>query len=149
NVGTRTKIDVASAEADQATAELARARAVADDRRAQAALCATLGQTTLTIYRLSPIDEGAPTSPTGGVDVAFAHRLELASLERRTRAAEESVRSTKAAFAPELKLQLGPSFTGAQIDSLTTNFSVTLSIALPAAWNAVALVGQMRQARAN
>jgi outer membrane protein len=152
-VGTKTKIDVASAESDLAAAVLARARAVGDVARARAQLWAVIGEETLRSDMLI-VPAEAPeldVSKEGAlIDDALAARNEVKAFEMRQRSFDDAVRSTKAAFAPELRLNLGPSWAGIDLSNMTTNFALTATIAFPTGgWNLLNLHANLRQARAN
>jgi outer membrane protein len=151
-VGTRTRIDVASAESEVARAELLVARALGDVDASHALLAAALGEERWRDGTLVPPSVRAVAD--AGDDAALADeaaraRPEPRELRLRAQAAGESARSLRGGFLPALSLTLGPSFAGLDITSLTTNFTagVTLGYGLGGT-NPFLIHGLMREARA-
>jgi outer membrane protein len=160
-VGTRTKIDVASAESDLAAAEvtLARAHAARDTTYAQLALALGEDQwrdwqlvSDPALFVLAPEDERRTAVAEGQLaDEALAHRTEPRELRLRADGFGDLARSARGAWLPALTLQLGPSWAGTDVTSLTTNFQATIAIGYPAlgGMNPLFVWGTAREADAN
>ena len=160
-VGTRTKIDVASAESDLANAELtlARAHAVADTAHAQLSL--TLGEdhphdwqlvSEPGMFELLPDDERrAAVAADRLADEAVGRRSEPRELRLRADSFGDLVKSARGSYFPSLTLQLGPTWAGTDIGSLTTNFQATVTLGYPilGGVNPVFVWGTAREASAN
>jgi outer membrane protein len=148
-VGTRTKIDVASAESDVAASELTLARAHGALDAAQAALAAALGDErwrAFTLVTPGEYDQAAPTALENAIDEALRARPEPRALTLLGRSYHSLAKSARGAFLPSLTLQLGPTWAGTDITTLTTNFSATLSLGFPlGGMNPLFVHGQMRE----
>jgi outer membrane protein len=153
-VGSRTKIDVVSAEAELAAAELRLERARAGVATAHAQLAVALGEGSWKDWQLvvppePPPVETVPPAPAL-LDEALAHRAEPRELRLRARAWADQAKAARGAFLPQLVLSLGPSFGGTDITGLTANFSIGVSLAYPlGGLNPLLVSGQMAEARAN
>jgi len=151
-VGTRTKIDVAAAESDVANAELTLARARGALDAAWAALATALGEESWTPVRLQAPPEPAAEGLGGEAlsDEAARARPEPRELMLRAQAFGDTARSLRGAYLPQLTLTLGPSFAGTDLTALTTNFTIAVALAYPAAGvNPFLVQSQVREARAN
>ncbi|MDB4967957.1 MAG: outer rane efflux protein [Myxococcales bacterium] len=160
-VGTRTKIDVASADSDLASAELTLARAHAIRESARAQLALALGEDVWRDWELvvDPRDfELAPDDDRRAADAeqqlsadAVGRRTEARELQLRADSYQDLARSARGSYLPALTLQLGPSWAGTDIGALTTNFQATLAITYPAfgGMNPVFIHGNVREAEAN
>ena len=152
-VGTRTKIDVASADSDVANAELTLARAHGSLEASRAALASALGEDSWRAYQLEPPPEPAdePPAPADRLfDEALKSRPEPRELELRARSLGETAKSLRGAYLPQLLLSAGPSWRGTDLTSLTTNFSLSVSLVYPLTGMSPFLVhGQVREANAN
>jgi outer membrane protein len=150
-VGTRTKVDVAQARADLASAQLNRARALGQREVAMATLHAALG-----LERWRPVALVEPTpppddeAPADAGERAVASRPEPRQLEKAALGAARQRLSFRGALFPSLQLALGPSWAGTSPDALTPNFSASLQLVLPfTGVNPVGVHGQMREQEAN
>jgi outer membrane protein len=152
-VGSRTKIDLASAASDVAAAELTLARAHGALESAQAALAAALGDERWRAWTLVTPSEYADTAPTSlesAMDEALKSRPEPRALLMLAEGYRSSARSARGAFLPALTLALGPSWAGTDFTGLATNFSATLALSFPLlGMNPMLVYGQMREADAN
>jgi outer membrane protein len=152
-VGTRTKIDLSSAKADLANAELNLARVLGTREAARAQLAVSLGEDAWGDYRLvAPPEPPEETVPPANAlaEEAVAARTELREVRLRARSFDETARSLRGAYLPALGLNLGPTFSGTDLASLTTNFTATLSLGYPVGGvNPLLIAGQVREARAN
>jgi outer membrane protein len=152
-VGTRTKIDLASAESDTAAAELTLARAHGALEAAEAALAAALGDEHWRAWTLvTPPEYGevAPTSLEADIDEALKSRPEPRAFNLLAESYRSSRRAARGQFFPFLTLSLGPNWAGTDFSSLTTNFSATLALTFPLlGMNPMQVHGQMREADAN
>jgi outer membrane protein len=152
-VGSKTKIDLASAESDVASAELTLARAHGAEEASRAALAAALGEDEWHAYRLEappePPDE--PPAPEGQLlHDAVEARPEPHELALRARGFAEAAKSLRGAYLPQLLLQLGPSWAGTDLGSLTTNFSLSVSLTYPlTGMNPFLVHAQVKEADAN
>jgi outer membrane protein len=158
--GTRTKIDVASADSDVANAELTLARAHASADTAHAQLSLALGEDEWhdwqlvvdpNLFALTSEDERhAGTAETAVADEAVNRRSEPRELAIRGDSFKDLLKAARAAYVPALTLQLGPSWAGTELTSLTTNFQITLSIGYPlGGGNPVLYWAQGKEAEAN
>ena len=140
-VGTKTKIDVASAESDLANAELtlARAHAAADGARAQLSL--TLGEDSWRDWQLV-VDPGTfelaaddaqrtATAEAQLADEAVGRRTEPRELRLRAESYADLARSARGSYLPALTLQLGPTWAGTDLGALTTNVQATVTLGYP------------------
>jgi outer membrane protein len=152
-VGTRTKVDVAQAQADLAAAELSLARARGQRDGARAALHAALGLEEWREMELvppPPVSEEPLPADADALDEAVRDRPEPRQLLAQARAAYEQARSLRGSRFPALTLSLGPSFAGISLDNLTPNFQAALTLGYPLlGMNPVLLEGQIREQRAN
>jgi outer membrane protein TolC len=153
DVGTRTRVDVAQAEAELAQAQLGLARAHGQREAAQAQLSAALGLETFQEYALvppsDPADEPVPAE-TAALDEAVHARPEPRQFLAQARAAGEQRKSIRGSYFPWLTLSLGPSFAGVSVTDLAPNFQATLQLGYPLLGvNPVLVDGQMREARDN
>ena len=129
--GTKTRVDVAQAESDVANAELALVKARGQLAGAYAALNAALGvENWRPLTLVAPPEAVAPPIAPGkeAVDVALRARPEPRQLALQSRAFEETQRSLRGAWLPALGVSLGPSLAGTSLDSLTTNFSIAVTL---------------------
>jgi outer membrane protein len=160
-VGTRTKIDVASAESDLAGAELTLARAHAIRESARAQLALALGEdiwrewelvVDAADFQLAPDDDrrAADADKQLGADTV-GRRTEVREVQLRADSYRDFAKSARGAYLPALTLQIGPSWAGTDIGALTTNFQATLAITYPAfgGMNPVLIHGNVREADAN
>jgi outer membrane protein len=140
-VGTRTKIDVASAESDVANAELTLARAHAGADTAHAQLSLALGEDRERDWQLAVepglFDLNADDERRSAVaeaqlaDEAVGHRSEPRELKLRADSFHDLAKSARGSYFPALTLQLGPTWAGTDIGSLTTNFQATITLGYP------------------
>lgn len=154
SVGARTKIDVASAESDVAAAELTLVRARGNLEAARAILAAALGLPSWRSYELVAPEEPADTpvpDEQPAFDEALRSRPEPRAIERQARAAENTWRSVRGAFLPQLVLNAGPTWAGTDITKLTPNISATLLLTFPVVggMNPFAIAAQLHEARGN
>jgi len=150
-VGSRTKIDVASAESDEANAELTLARAHGNRESARAQLAAALGVDAWHDWKLvEPTVSDVPLASQQALyDEALATRPEPRELSLRARSFGELAKSVRGSFLPQLVFTAGPSWSGTDFTSLTTNFSVAVALVYPAlGMNPYLIWGQMREAEA-
>jgi len=152
-VGTRTRIDVASADSDVAAAELTVARAHGALEAADAALAAAIGLDEWKPFELvappPPADAPAPEQ-SALFDEALRSRPEPKELTLRARSMVEQWRSARGQFLPALIIQAGPNWSGTDISSLATNLQVTASLSFPIfGMNPYLVYEQMREAKAN
>jgi outer membrane protein len=152
-VGSKTKIDVASAESDEAAAELTLARAHGAVEAARAALAAAIGEDEWHAVRLVAPPE-QPDAAAPDEDAAFREALgarpELRDFALRARSLDDTARSLRGAYLPQLTFNFGPSWAGTDIGSLTTNLSATVALGYPLlGMNPFLIHGQMREARAS
>lgn len=160
-VGTRTKIDVASAESDVANAELTLARAHAGADTAHAQLSLALGEDHWHAYELvsepgmfhlGADDERRAAVAEGALaDEAVGRRSEPRELRLRADSFGDLAKSARGSYFPSLTLQLGPTWAGTDITSLTTNFqaSITLGYPILGGVNPLFVSGTAREAAAN
>jgi outer membrane protein len=160
DAGLRTGIDVATVDAQLASARFALARAQAARETARALLAVALGEKSPRDYTLvtdprefEPGDDErrALASPESALEeTALAARSEPAALRLQAAGFEAQSRSVRGAFLPQLSLALGPTWAGLDIASLTPNFTVALALAYPAGgMSPIAVHGQLREARGN
>src|SRR5205823_12515564 len=139
-------------DSDLANAALTRARPRGNADTARATLAAALGEDDWHAWKLvpPPMEEGpaaALPDETRLIDEALERRSEPRELELRARGFRDTARSARGGYLPALSLQLGPTFAGTDITSLTTNFTVTLSIGYSAlGMNPLLVHGQTREA---
>lgn len=152
-VGTRTKVDLAQAQADLASATLTLARARGQRDAARATLHLALGLEDWRDLELAPPPPEAnepPPSEKDPLDEAVANRPEPRQFLAQARSAAEIGKSIRGAWFPQLQLSLGPSFAGTDITSLTPNFQVALTLGYPiGGFNPFYIHAQGREARAN
>jgi outer membrane protein len=152
-VGTRTKIDVASAESDHAAAELTLAKARGALQAAQAVLAAAIGDEHWRSYQLIAPTEyelEAPTALENAIDEALKARPEPRAIALQAKSYEQLAKSARGQFLPALVVSLGPTFAGTDISSLVTNFQASLALSFPVfGMNPWLVYGQMREADAN
>jgi outer membrane protein len=153
DVGSRTRIDVASADSDVAAAELTVARANGALEASDATLAAAIGLDEWKPFELvvPPAPSDAPAPSQGALfDEALKSRPEPKELTLRARSMVEQWRSARGQFLPALILQAGPNWAGTDITALATNFQVTASLAFPLfGMNPYLIYEQMREAKAN
>jgi outer membrane protein len=160
DAGLRTGIDVATAESALASTTIMLARALAAVDVARAQLAAAMGQDrggdwTLVapsdIFEIAPSDErSASVTLEVLVGQAWQRRTELEQLRLGERANLASVRAARGQYLPQLSLDVGPSFGGPDLGSLTGNLTVALALSYPAAgMSPLAVHGQVREAEGN
>ncbi len=159
DTGLRTGIDVATAESTYASVAVTRARALAAQAAARAALMAALGDQRWQDWQLiadpSTFDWSARDDArlAGGSDAyvgtAFSQRTELKQLALQERGFRLQAQSARGQYLPQLTLSLGPSLAG--IDSaLSPNFSVLIAVGYPLSGMSPILIhGQVREAEGN
>lgn len=150
-VGTRTKIDVASAQSELANAELqvARARGNLDVARAQ--LSTALGEDEWRDYELvvpAELAEPGAIPPAEALyDEALSTRPEPRELSLRASGLKNTVRSLRGAFFPALTFSFGSTFAGTDITRLTPNVQLNVSLGYPSSGvNPFLIHGQMHEA---
>jgi outer membrane protein len=152
-VGSRTRIDVASADSDVAAAELTVARAKGALEAADAALAAAIGLDEWKPFELvtPPAPSDAPAPSQGALfDEALKSRPEPKELTLRARSMVEQWRSARGQFLPSVIIQAGPNWSGTDITALATNLQVSLSLSFPIfGMNPYLVYEQMREAKAN
>jgi multidrug efflux system outer membrane protein len=160
DAGLRTGIDVATAESALASAKISLSRARAAQASARDQLLVALGEERWRDWRLVPETAGfevqpgdaarARTSADTLTDTAFAQRTELQQLQLQEHGLVASTRSARGAYLPQLMLNVGPSWGGTELRSLTPNFTVGVSIGYPTSGMSPFLVhGQTREAEGN
>lgn len=152
-VGSRTRIDVASADSDVAAAELTVARAHGALEAADAALAAAVG-----LDEWKPFELVAPPPPADAAapqqsllfDEALKSRPEPKELTLRARSMVEQWRAARGQLLPALIIQAGPNWSGTDISTLATNLQATFSLAFPIfGMNPYLIHQQMQEAKAN
>jgi outer membrane protein len=160
DAGLRTGIDVATADSALAAAAITLARAQAAVETARAQLALTLGEDrggdwTLTAppdtFELTPADQRrALAAPQGLAEQAWQQRTELLQLHLGELANVASVRAARGQYLPQLVLDVGPSFGGPDLSSLTGNVTIAVGLAYPTSGMSPFLVhGQVREAEGN
>ncbi|HEY7956524.1 MAG TPA: TolC family protein [Polyangia bacterium] len=156
-VGSKTKIDVASAESDTAAAELSLARARGGVESARAQLSAAIGEDPFRDYTLVTPPESADAETIANpppaldtlVDEALATRPEPEALRLQARSLADTARALRGSYLPSLVLQAGPTWGGVDLASLTTNFSITVSLTYPiTGMNPFLVHAQVKEAQA-
>jgi outer membrane protein len=155
--GLRTGIDVATAESAAASVDITLARALAGQKQARALLSVTLGEdewhdwklvADAALFEVQPADERRTGTPDRALtDVALRQRTEPRQLALQERSLGDTARSARGQYLPQLSLNLGPSWAGIELDSLTPNFSIGLVIGYPAGgMSPIWVHGQVREA---
>jgi outer membrane protein TolC len=160
DAGLRTGIDVATAESALASVAITLARARATQQTARAQLVLALGEDRWRDWTLiadsaafepQPADERRAGAPLEALtDLAFRQRTELRQLWLQERAVDATVRAARGSYLPQIALELGPSWAGTELTSLTSNLNVTLVLGYPTSGMSPLLVhGQTREAEGN
>jgi outer membrane protein len=160
DAGLRTGIDVATAESALASVAITLAQARASQQVARDQLAVALGDQRWrdreliaepALFDLQPEDQReVGSAPEALSDQALQQRSELLQIRLQERALDASVQATRGAYLPPLTLNLGPSWGGTELSSLTTNLGVTLAIGYPPGGMSPLLVhGQTREAEGN
>jgi outer membrane protein TolC len=150
--GLAAEVDVATALADLAKAELALVETAGSLSSAQAALTVALGQASWHGYQLAeppppPDVPPPPLDPT--IAEAEAHRAEPRQLAAEAQSYWETERAVRGQLLPQLVLQGGVAWTGDATD-IATNGIITLSLSYPVTgMNPFAVRAEMREAEAN
>lgn len=132
NVGLRPEIDLLQAQTDFANARVALLSAQNTYAVAKAALRQTIGMRSATSFEVA--DDKLGEMPQEGralpilVDDALSHRPEIESLERSRAAARASVAAARAGYLPTLAANGGVAEVGRQIDDLSTNWNLGVSL---------------------
>lgn len=154
-VGSKTQIDVASAESDLAGAKLtlARAHGALDSTRAQ--LSSALGEDhwqdyTLTVPAPAPVDRDASADAKTLMDEALKARPEPRAFLFSAQGLADQARSLRGSYLPALTFTVGPDWAGTEINRLVTNVTLNLTLSFPLlGMNPLAVHEQVREAKAN
>jgi outer membrane protein len=150
--GVSAEVDVATALADLAKAQLSLVLVQGAISSAQAALALAMGQPSWRGYTLQPPPE-PPEEPTpseaSAIDQAQRDRPEPRELALQARGYHEAAKAARGQFLPQLVIQGGAAWTGDSLASVT-NFGLSVSLSYPlTGLNPFLVRAQMRQAEAD
>jgi outer membrane protein len=151
--GRGTGVDVASAEAAVASAELLLVRAQGGVTFARAVLAVLTGREDV---RERPL--AVPEALHASADVPSEQTLakstedrpELRELSLEAKAMRELAESARAAYLPQIQLHAGPSWSGGALDELIPNFGAMIGLRFPGqqGMNPVQVAGNVKEAAA-
>lgn len=150
--GRGTGVDVASAEAAVASAELLLVRAQGGVAFARAVLAVLTGQDDTRERPLALPDNHASDSVPSAQALAKSteDRPELRALSLEAKAMRDLSESARASYLPQIHLQAGPSWSGGQLDELIPNFGAVIGLRFPSqqGMNPVQVAGNVKEAAA-
>ncbi len=142
-------VDVATADADLARAQLTLVLAEGAVSSAQAALALAMGQQSWRGYTLQPPTETRDEPPppqNAAIDQAELERPEPRELAWQARGYREAALAARGQFLPQLVLQGGPSWAGDSLGAVT-NVGINVSLSYPlTGLNPFLVRAQMRRA---